>query len=319
MKLLPLLLIMLISISCDTSREKESPSEVMGLSQQELSEARFDENRIFVDLKSKKGEIVSFYTDTGGGKVIYPEAAEKLGLKIDSVREGENVMEMLSLVKLFEEQLLPAPIGPHFVYRQEHGEREFDGMLGAHWFANKIWNFDYKGKKLYSVETVDWDLLNKDHVIELGFMENEQGEHLTHFPRVPIIVEGDTIQTLFDSGANAPLSAAAQSKFGGARHTATSFIVASVFDKWKTEHPEWDFIEGADKTLDEDMILVPTLEIAGHVVGPVWFTRRKDSNFTEFMSQWMDETVYGAIGGSCFQYFSSLIIDYPSEQAYFGR
>lgn len=67
------------------------------------------------------------------------------------------------------------------------------------------------------------------------------------------------------------------------------------------------------------MILVSEVTIVGHTVGPVWFTRRKDQDFTQFMSQWMDETEYGAIGGSAFHHFQHVIIDYPGELCYFAR
>ena len=43
-----------------------------------------------------------------------------------------------------------------------------------------------------------------------------------------------------------------------------------------------------------------------HTVGPVWFAKRKEENFTQFMSKWMDKTIHGAIGGSCFQYYGRL-------------
>jgi len=37
------------------------------------------------------------------------------------------------------------------------------------------------------------------------------------------------------------------------------------------------------------------------------------------MSQWMDKKLYGAIGGSAFQYFDSIILDYRKELAYFEK
>lgn len=44
------------------------------------------------------------------------------------------------------------------------------------------------------------------------------------------------------------------------------------------------------------MIEVPTVLVAGYSAGPL-FTRRPDKNFHEFMSQWMDRKVDGALGG----------------------
>ncbi|MEM8890904.1 MAG: hypothetical protein AAGD28_23210 [Bacteroidota bacterium] len=318
MKFQLLIFLLPLCLACSQQKETKAPLEDSPISQQEITEARYDQHRVFFDTKGTNGESVSFYTDTGGGKLIYPEAAEKLGLAIDTMEQGEQTAEMINLMDLFTERNHPAPIGPHFVYRGERRGSTYDGMLGAHWFAEKIWNFDYQKEKLYLVEEVDWSSLDKAHTVELGFMSNMMGQHATHFPRIPIQVDGKIIQTLFDTGANAPLSDSAKASFGGADEAATSFIIATIFDQWRADHPDWPYLEGADLNLHEAMIQVPEMEIAGHTVGPVWFTRRADKNFSEFMSQWMDEPIEGAIGGSCFKYFSQLIIDYPEEKAYFG-
>lgn len=37
------------------------------------------------------------------------------------------------------------------------------------------------------------------------------------------------------------------------------------------------------------------------------------------MSQWMDKKIYGAIGGSAFKYFDSIILYYRNELAYFKK
>ena len=50
---------------------------------------------------------------------------------------------------------------------------------------------------------------------------------------------------------------------------------------------------------------------------PVWFTRRPDANFYEYLSRWMDQRVDGALGGSVFQYFA-MVVDYPRARAYFS-
>jgi hypothetical protein len=64
------------------------------------------------------------------------------------------------------------------------------------------------------------------------------------------------------------------------------------------------------------MIEVPRVVIAGRAVGPVWFTRRADKNFHQFMSQWMDKRVDGALGGNALSFFR-VTVDYPSAVAVF--
>ena len=56
--------------------------------------------------------------------------------------------------------------------------------------------------------------------------------------------------------------------------------------------------------------------MAGIEAGPVWFTRRPDRNFHEYMSSMMDRKVEGALGRSLFQYFA-ITVDYPRAVAHF--
>ena len=95
---------------------------------------------------------------------------------------------------------------------------------------------------------------------------------------------------------------------------ATSFIVASIFDEWVKSNPEWLVIEDACDFSHQPMIRVPYVRIGNKTVGPVWFTRRADSSFHQFMSSMMDRRIDGALGGSALQYLR-LIVDYPNEQA----
>ena len=54
--------------------------------------------------------------------------------------------------------------------------------------------------------------------------------------------------------------------------------------------------------------------MAGYTVGPVWFTRRPDPSFHQFMSQYMDKQVEGALGGSALKFFR-VTVDYPNAVA----
>ena len=65
------------------------------------------------------------------------------------------------------------------------------------------------------------------------------------------------------------------------------------------------------------MIEVPEVSIAGFRVGPVWFTERPDPNFHQYMSQWMDRRVDGALGGNALRFFR-VTVDYPVAVAHFA-
>jgi hypothetical protein len=53
-------------------------------------------------------------------------------------------------------------------------------------------------------------------------------------------------------------------------------------------------------------------------VGPVWFTRRPDRNFHEYISSMMDARVEGALGGSALHFFR-VTVDYPGRVAVFQQ
>ena len=75
---------------------------------------------------------------------------------------------------------------------------------------------------------------------------------------------------------------------------------------------------GADMVGNAPMIEVPRMTIAGHEVGPVWFTGRADRAFHEYMAQWMDRPLDGALGGSAFRYFR-VLVNYPEAYAEWAR
>jgi hypothetical protein len=194
------------------------------------------------------------------------------------------------------------------------------GFLGRLWFANRIWEFNYQQGILSNHRHLDWSQRSSQHSVKLGFQVDSTGTPTTYFPRITITVDDDSLDLLFDTGATAYVdeNTAQILGFPGADAVGTSFISESIFKKWKEKHPDWRIIDNADLTMDASMIEVPEITIAGHTVGPVWFTLRPDKNFSEFMSKWMDKEVVGAIGGSAFKYFN-IIVDYPNQRADFEK
>lgn len=161
---------------------------------------------------------------------------------------------------------------------------------------------------------------NAKHRVALGFKEDENGQRVLNFPRIQVVIDGETLDLLFDTGATTFLTDTAVTALrdGGAAERATSFITTSTFEKWRKRHPNWRVIEQAEITTGEAMIEVPSVTVAGYTVGPVWFTRRPDKNFHEFMSKFMDKRVEGALGGNALRYFR-VTVDYPNAVAIFER
>lgn len=134
-----------------------------------------------------------------------------------------------------------------------------------------------------------------------------------------MLIGGETLQLLLDTGASLHLSVqAARELGGGPTERAGSFITTEVLQRWRERHPQWRMIDQADANGRVRIIEVPQLEVGGYRVGPVWFAKRPDKNFHEFMSQWMDHQVDGAIDGNAFSTLK-ISVDYPSGVAVLER
>lgn len=288
--------------------------------------ARFECDRVFVEPQLEAGGLLRFYTDTGGGTWITADAAARTDLK--RVEHGEGAPTTAAFPAFtagasipavdpstdtrnpdFRGQLMVMPKGPGFL--------KADGMLGQEWFAGKVWTFDYAQRTL---KVGGAALSAGTDTVALGFPTAPSGERKTNFPSIRASVDGEELPFLLDTGASLSPSAEAAEAIdqdGASAGCGTSFITTTVFKRWTQAHPDWLVVEAADTVVNQEpMIRVPEVEIAGHRVGPVWFTRRADRNFHEFMSSMMDTKVEGALGGSLFRYFR-MTVDYPNALARF--
>lgn len=287
----------------------------------------YAQNRFYVTPVTPGGDTLRLYTDTGGGtNMIWPETIGEFGL--DTTRSnyrGKNIT-VTSFPAFQPDAAIPAPtqtttpLGRKLAVMEPKLASEFSGhgFLGAPWFGTRIWEFNYPDRSLALVEEIDWAARSEDHRIHLGFREDSTGNKINYHPRMTMVVDGDSIDVLFDTGATTfpTESAAQQLGFPEASAIGTSFIIDSLFQSWQEDHPDWEVIQNAERTTGQPMIRVPEVTVAGYIVGPVWFTVRPTRSFTQWMSQWTDKPVYGALGGSAFQYFR-IIVDYPKEIAEF--
>lgn len=295
--------------------------------------AVFYGDRIFVTPRTPGGETLHLYTDTGGGLFLQEPAVERLGLPVREVTRDGQTVRLVPLPEITSDTWIPPVPG--------EGDRSFpgvggllyvipapqtvsgvgDGMLGQAWFADRVWTFDYPARRLYYHPSSDDLAPNPSQTVRLGFKTDENGRRVTHFPSLEATIDGEVLPFLLDTGARVHLSEEAHAVFddGEPAIRATSFITETVFERWRRRHPDWPVIDNADRTVaGEPMIRVPEVTLAGHTVGPVWFTRRPDRSFHEFMARMMDRRVEGALGGSLFHYFV-MSVDYPGARAVFRR
>ena len=288
---------------------------------------RYDAHRFFVRPVTDRGDTLELYTDTGGGLFLFSDVVARLALPREMRGvQGTDTAYAVSLPAFRRDAAIPPPAGSAggklFVLdaKQRLGgiSKSMQGMLGQDWFAGRVWTFDYPGRRLLLRAAGDVPRLAPAHVVPLAFKSDSAGRRTLNFPRIRVEIDGDSLDLLFDTGASARIPAAALATLGdgGPAERGTSFITTEIFDRWRARHPDWRVIDDADELPKMAMIEVPRISIAGHTVGPVWFTQRPDRNFHQYMSQWMDRRVDGALGGSALHYFR-VTVDYPAGKGYF--
>lgn len=287
---------------------------------------RYDQDRFFATPITSGGQRLTLFTDTGGGLFIAQAAVKRLGLTVRTVSMDGQDVQAAALPPLSLRASIPAvatnngvlPVAPPdngpgaFIYR------DVDGLLGQAWFKGRVWTFDYPGRRLLLRAPGDLPRHSPEHVVPIGFQANAAGVRQANYPRIQAAIVGEKLDLLLDTGATTNLTPAALSTVADSRPAicATSFIVASVFDRWHAQHPEWRLAEHAESGSGQAMIEVPRVTVAGYTVGPVWFTRRRDAAFHDFMSQFMDKQIDGSLGGDALRHFR-VTLDYPRAVAVF--
>ncbi len=283
---------------------------------------RFDQLRFFVQAKAPGGATLDLITDTAGGTNLSTLGATKLGLPFTMPADPRRAAAGSAPWPRFAGAWIPAP-------RAESGKVEvpilvpprgvvIDGMLGARWFADRTWEWDYRAGTLRMLPKGALPKLAPAHVLDMRFKKDTKDGQATGFARIPARVEGTDLQFLFDTGATFRLGKKAAEQLGdaGVRERAGSFIAINVLKGWRERHPDWPFIEGGDS--GAPMIRVPDIEIAGWHTGPVWFSARPDRAFDEYLAEVIDKPVSGALGGNAFATFR-ITADYPSGKLAFEQ
>lgn len=286
---------------------------------------RFVNDGVYVRLATRSGQALELYTDTGGGGLILSRrAADRLGLAVTPLADPEAKAEMgpdaaKANAPAIDPRLppLPSALVTTRTAQIPFWTEQLDGVLGAPWFAGRIWTWDFPGGKLW-LEDAAWTAPKAAVLVPLGFKTNPDGSRPTSFPRMAIEVDGRRIEVLLDTGAVTVLKPAARTALGvGDEPRATSMIVSRIFEGWRRAHPDWRYIPDAQARTGAAMIEAPHVVVAGFDVGPVWFTERPDANYDGYMSAMMDKPVEGSIGGNALRGLR-MTIDYPRAQAWFA-
>jgi len=286
--------------------------------------ARFDADLVHLDAPLARGGTLRFYTDSGGGLFVTEAAVKRLGLPTVELPAGSDAPPDVRGVHwpALRDAAIPPPASGGVIAIMPADPKapawvDWDGMLGQNWFGGHVWTWDYPAKRLL-LESEGWKPAAGATRVALGFKAGADGARETNFPRITVRIDGTPIDLLLDTGAMTRLTPAAMKVLGDEQPAvrATSMIVDVRFKAWRTDHPDWRVIEDAQDGTHAAMIEVPSVEIAGHAIGPVWFTWRPDRNFHEFMSGMMDAKVEGALGGNALRHFA-MTVGYPGSAAWF--
>lgn len=141
----------------------------------------------------------------GGWNAISREIADAAGWPIKIVDTGQGELSLVPFPAFDEGHGIPA--APAYFFEGQlavaPAERLFgaDGFLGGRWFADGIWDFDYRAGTLTRREAATPS--PGSTAVPLGFQVDAEGRRTTHFPSLDIEVDGEVLPVLFDTGATA--------------------------------------------------------------------------------------------------------------------
>jgi hypothetical protein len=285
--------------------------------------ATMDQLRFIVHAKARGGATLELVTDSAGGTNITTLGATKLGLPFTMPEDPRRQSAGKAMWPQYTGAWIPAPkagadgkvelpilVPPRGI--------ALDGLLGARWFADRTWEWDYRAGTLRLLPNGALPKLDASHVLAMGFRQGVTDPAASGYARIPARIDGEDLQFLFDTGATFRLGRTAATAMGDAsvRERAGSFIAIGVMKQWRAKHPDWPFVLRGDS--GAPMIRVPDIELAGWHTGPVWFSARLDNAFHDYIAALVDRPVDGALGGNAFATFR-VTADYPSARVAFEQ
>lgn len=286
--------------------------------------AEFIDGLVYVQPVTTHGDTLKFLTDTGGSLLIYSNAVERLDLETYSAAMQGMPVRATRLPVLDDHNFIPTPlftdgllkirpeakIPPHLDMLEAH-----DGLLGQAWFAGRTWTFDYPAQKAWLRPPGSLPEHNQEDVIPLGIKTSAGGVPENYFVRIEVGIEGKLYSMLLQTGGSITLNRKAGDIHpNSGRVFSTGFISESIFKSWKAAHPGWHVVDEADHFYGSAMIEVPEVVIGSETVGPVWFTKRRDTAYMDWLSRFTDKKVVGALGGNALQDLR-ITLDYVNARA----
>jgi hypothetical protein len=250
--------------------------------------AVLDGGRFFATPRvARDGAVMRLWLDTDGSGFVFSESVQRWGLATiadpnSAARRWTRLPEFLATASI------PMPAGfegrlPIFtrdaIDRADPILRGFDGQLGASWFQNRTWTFDYRGQRL----TLRGRVVDADGVrMPVSFARGRDGRRLDgrQYPHLGTVVDGTARTMSFDTAASVALSESGRARLHEPLPPvrATSFVRRAVFDAWRGAHPDWPTLDDVSVIPQVAAIRVPSVRLGALDLGPVWFTTRPDDD-----------------------------------------
>ena len=263
---------------------------------------------------ARDGAVMRLWLDTDGGGFVFSESVARWGLPVlaDPARKARAWTRLPAFDPAAS---VPVPSGREgrlVVFARDDDDRKdpilsgFDGQLGASWFQDRTWTFDYRGRRVLLRDSISAD---DGPRVPVRFATGPDGRRIDggQYPRISVIVDGVERAMSFDTAATVALNEGARSRFGNALPLvrSTSFVRRAVLDAWRRAHPDWPVMEDVSVARGIAAIRVPSVRLAAIELGPVWFTTRLADDVFDG-----EPNLDGKLGANAFP-GRAVTLDYP--------
>ncbi len=292
--------------------------------------ATFHDALIFLEPVSEEGDTLSFFVDTASGTRLYESSVNRLGLTTTSAIIQGQQQTAAFLPPFDTTNYIPLPLvtdgllpvrdddrmPSHHEVIMGRGDSPLpgrDGVLGSTWFASRCWRINFREESMFVISSDPKEPpeeMDSETAVPLAFFE-EGDRRQYHFAHLNVVIAGDTLPMVLKTGSNIILSDEAQDALNHPDPLLPAGLISgSVAERWLDANPRWTVIHQADRLYGGDLIEVPEIRIGPHTAGPVRFAVRRDEDLTEWISQFTDESIVGALGPDAFR-DAHITINYP--------
>jgi hypothetical protein len=328
-------------VACLASCRTGSTSTPTVAATDRIIPTRYKADRFFATAVLPRGDTAVLFLDTGTGSYVWDLYIPYLELTVkDTITNARGVKTGVTPFPSFRaDASLPTAITQTsqgtglLVYpidwraQNNFGAwigRETQGQLGSNWFNGRVWTIDYPNRRLVLRGRSSANDGEPGREQPFNFPTDTAGRRIGHLGYVDVVIDGDTVAMLMDTGATVWLSSAALARVGdgGPSERSSTHIDNWLFVRLRERHPDWPIIERADLWWGLSLIRVPNVSVGGHEVGPTWFSVLAGGPATPptqppSAPAWMKRRG-GTLGGSLLKHFV-VTLDYPRGSVRFYK